>query len=418
MGDVSIGLPEAETGNWAPENEQSTSFEVILIRALAELWRHRSMIAMVTAASIVLGVLYAIALPTEYTAATKILTPQPTQSTASLLVAQLASSGSGPLAAAAESGLGLKNPNEMYVGLLGSRPVADALIRQFGLQEVFHARDLTAAREKLMAATQITTEKSGLLSISYTDRDRERAARVANAYTDQLRSLTKTMAVTEAAQRWLFYEEQLKQARKDLASSELAFQQVQQKKGMVALSEQTRAIIQSIAALRAQITAKQVEVEALRSYSTDRNPSLELAINELNALRAEQMRLEQHSHSPEVAGPGLQDVPSEGLEYLQAEHEAQYRQAVYDMLMKQYDAARLDEAKDAAVIQVVEPAIVPERKSSPHRSLIVIAFAIAGLLGSCVLVRFQWWKKRLQTDAEIAGTLRELSMHSQSNAHA
>jgi tyrosine-protein kinase Etk/Wzc len=325
-----------------------------------------------------------------------------------MMMSQLTNVGGGSLAALAGGGLGLRNPNDIYVGMLTSRPIADAIIQKFGLMQVYHAKDMTEARKKLAGYTEVTSEKNGFVAISVTDKDKKRVAEMANAYTDQLRILTQTLAVTEASQRRLFYEEQLKQAKDALVAAEVAFQQVQQQKGLVQLDAQAKAMIEGIAALRAQVAAKQVEVQALRSYSTEQNPDVQLAEKELTSLQAEESRLEQTNHSPGIAGLGLGNVPAAGLEYLRAAHELAYRQALFDMLMKQYDAARLDEAKDAAIIQVVEPAIEPDRKSSPKRALIVVLFTFAGFFTGCLLALFLWAKEIIQSDPDGAKQIQEL----------
>jgi capsule polysaccharide export protein KpsE/RkpR len=325
-----------------------------------------------------------------------------------MMMNQLASSGGGSLAAMAGGGLGLKNPNDIYVGLLTSRPIADAIIQKFGLMQAYHAKDTTTARKQLAGYTEVTSEKNGFIAVSVTDKDKKRVAEMANAYTDQLRVLIQTFAVTEASQRRLFYEEQLKQAKEALVAAELAFQQVQQQKGLVQLDAQANAIIGGIAALRAQVAAKQVEVQALRSYSTEQNPDVQLAERELTSLQAEEARLEQSNHSPGIAGLGLGNVPAAGLEYLRAAHELAYRQALFDMLMKQYEAARLDEAKEAAVIQVVEPAIEPDLKSSPHRARLVLIFMFIGFLAGCLMARLLWWIEFKQSDPDFARQLLHL----------
>lgn len=356
--------------------------EISLLELLTELARRKTLIARVTGAATVLGIVLSLVLPVRYTATTRIMPPQQTQSTAAMLMSQFASSSTSPLSALAGEGLGLKNPNELYVGLLESSTVADALIRQFDLTRDYHAGDMTAARETLANRTSIVTEKSGLIAISVTDGDKKRAAALANAYTGQLRALTQSLAVTEASQRCLFYEDQLKQAKEALVTAELEFQQVQQQKGLVALDAQARAMIESLAALRAQVAAKQVEVQALRSYSTEQNPEVQFAEQELSTLQAEVARMEQRNHSPGLAGLDLGDVPSAGLEYVRAQHDLLYRQTLYDLLIKQYDAARLDEAKEAAIIQVVEPATEPDRKSAPRRAWIVLGAMLLGLFAS------------------------------------
>jgi tyrosine-protein kinase Etk/Wzc len=384
--------------------------EATLIDVLTQLAHRKWLIAKFTAISMLIGVVLCFLLPVRYTTVTKIMPPQQTQSAAAMLMMnQLTSIGGGSLAAIAGGGLGLKNPNEIYMGLLTSRPVADALIQKFSLVKIYDAKDMTAARKKLAEFTEVTSEKNGFIAVSVTDKNRQRVAEMANAYTDQLRILTQKLAVTEASQRRLFYEYQLKQAKDALVSAELAFQQVQQQKGLVQLDAQAKAMIEGLAALRAQVAAKQVEVQALRSYSTEQNSDVQLAERELASLRAEETRLEQRSPSPGIAGLGLENVPAAGLEYLRAAHELAYRQALFDMLMKQYDAAKLDESKDAAIIQVVEPAIEPDRKSSPKRGLLFALFTIVGLFAGCIVALILWWKELVQFDPIASRRLEKLS---------
>jgi uncharacterized protein involved in exopolysaccharide biosynthesis len=384
--------------------------EVSLIEVLTQLAYRKWLIAKVTGIAVLAGVILSFVLPVRYTATLKIMPPQQTQSSASMLMMnQLTGAGGGALAALAGGGLGLKNPNDIYIGMLTSRPIADAIIQKFGLMQEYHAKDMTKAREKLAGYTVVKSERNGFISISVTDKDKKHVAEMANAYTQQLRIFTQTLAVTEASQRRLFYEEQLKQAKDALVAAELAFQQVQQQKGLVQLDAQAKAMIEGLAALRAQVAAKQVEVQALRSYSTEQNPDVQLAERELNSLQAEESRLEQSNHSPGIAGLGLGNVPVAGLEYLRAAHELAYRQALFDMLMKQYDAARLDEAKEAAIIQVVEPAIEPDRKSSPKRALIVLLFTLVGFFAGGLMVLLRWWRDIVQSDPIVAKRFEELS---------
>jgi tyrosine-protein kinase Etk/Wzc len=392
-----VGSPTTPDGNFSLET-LSVSHDYGLIDVLTQLAYRKWLIAKVTGIAVASGLVLCLVLPVRYTAATKLMPPQQSPSSASMLMNQLTNSGAGSLAAMAGAGLGLKNPNDIYLGLLNSRPVADAIIQKFALTEVYHARDMTAAREKLAKYTAITSLKEGFIVVSVSDKDKKRSAEMANTYTDELRTLTKTLAVTEASQRRLFYEEQLKQAKEALVSAELTFQRIQQSKGLVQLDAQAKAMIEGSAQLRALVAAQQVDVQALRSYSTENNPDVQLAERQLSSLQAEASRLEQSNHSAGFAEMGLADVPGAGLEYLRADHELRYRQALFDMLMKQYDAARLDEAKDAAIIQVVEPAIEPDRKSFPKRALIIELFAIVGFFGGCILARILWWKELVQFD--------------------
>jgi tyrosine-protein kinase Etk/Wzc len=380
--DYYISQPEVASERAAAYPEEI--FAVTAVKVLIRLTRRKWLIGKVAVTALILGVVISLILPLSYTATTKIMTPQQTPSSASLLMSQMANSGGGQLAMAAAGGLGLRNPNDVYIGLLNSRPVADAVIEEFGLRGVYRAKDMTAARKILANKTAVSSEKGGFITVSVTDRDKGRAARIANAYTEQLRMLTKTLALTEASQRRIFYEEQLKHAKEDVIMAELVFRQVQQKRGLVQLDAQAKALIGQLATLHAQVSAKQVELQAIRSYSTEHNPDVQLTESQLSSLEQEVSRLEQRGGHPSVSTDlGLQDVAGAGIEYLRAEHELQYRQILFDLLLKQFDVARLDEAKDAAIVQVVEAAITPERKSAPNRKLTLMIFTLLGIVAAC-----------------------------------
>ena len=396
------------TDSIAASGPSSDGPEISLIEILTQLALRKWLIVKLTGVAVLIGLLVALLSPVKYTATTKIMTPQQSQSSVVMMMSQLSASGAGSLAALAGGGGLLKNPNDIYVGLLASRPVADAIIHKFDLNEAYHSKDMTSARQGLAERTSLLSGKEGFISISVIDKDKKRAVEVANAYPNELRNLMKTLALTEASQRRLFYEEQMKQAKEALVNAELVFQQVQQKKGLVQPDAQAKAMIESIAAMHAQIASKQVQVQALRSYTTEQNPELQLVERQLSSMQGESSKLEQQSHSTRFGDIGLADVPGAGLEYLRADHEVRYQQALNDLLMKQYDAARLDEAKQAVVIQVVEPAIEPDRKTSPRRAFILLISFVAGMLSGCALVLFQMLGMKLESEPKISTQLREL----------
>jgi uncharacterized protein involved in exopolysaccharide biosynthesis len=380
--------------------------EIGILELLTELARRKSLFAKVIGASSAIGITLCLVLPAHYTATTKIMPPQQAQSTASMMMNQIMGSGSDPLASIAGGALTPKSPNDLYLGLISSRPVADAIIEQFGLVQVYRVNDMTAARKALALNTLVSSEKSGFIAVSVTDRDKKRAADIANAYPEQLRVLTKSLAVTEASRRRLFYEDQLRQAKDSLIQAEVGFQQVQQEKGLVQLDAQAKSIIESLAQIRARIAAKEVEVEALRSYSTDRNPDLELAQNELSSLRSQAEQMATRNNTNGFADLGLKQVSGAGLEYLQADHELRYRQALFDVLLKQLDTAKLDEAKDSAIIQVVEPAIMPERRSAPRRALVLLTWVFIGVAASFAVVLVQFWQRMARRNRRLQDRLK------------
>lgn len=362
---------------------QETIPGLFLIEVLTVFARHKKLIGAAAAIGMMLGVALSFVLPVKYTTTTKIMTPQQTQSAAAMMMNQLAGSASGLMSSSAGAALGLRNSNDLYIGILKSRTISDGIIQQFGLQDVYRARDLDSARKSLAEATSILAEKSGMIAISVTDGDRVRSAQLASAYTEQLRFLTKNLAVTEASQRRLFYEEQLKNAKDNLVSAEFQLRQVQAKKGLIQPDTQGKAMISELAELDAQIAAKQVELQARRSFSTERNPDVQLLESQLESMRQEKAKLERQNPTPGNATMGLQDLAGSSLDYLNAAHELQYRQTLFDLLIRQYDGARLDEAKDAAIIQIVDAPVPPEQRSSPHRTVITLLFTILGAASVC-----------------------------------
>jgi uncharacterized protein involved in exopolysaccharide biosynthesis len=300
----------------------------------------------------------------------------------------LAGSGLGSLAALAGKDVGLKKPDDLYVGILKSRTIEDALVQSFELQGIYHEKKLSDTRRELERSTTISAGKEGLISIAVEDADPERAVQMANAYVTELRDLLQHLAVTEAGQRRLFFEQQLQQTKDDLANAEIALKETQQKTGMLQLDSQSRAIIEAIGRIRAQVAAKEVQLHAMGSFATEQNPDYVLARQELEGLRAQLAKFEQQS--PDTADPILASgkIPSLGLEYVRRVREVKYREAMFELMAKQYEAAKLDEAKEAAVVQVVDPAVKPDKKSSPKMSIFILLAAMLGLIGSvgCVLI--------------------------------
>ncbi len=379
---------------------QNDFHQETMLEFLIEIARRKRLIAKMTGISMAIGLILCFVLPVRYTAVARIMPPKQTPSMAGLLINQM---GMGALAQASGASL-LTDPNSIFVGLLKSRPIADEIIRMNGLLSSYHAKDMSDARDKLKQYTVIQAEPSTMISISVTDRDKKRAAEIANGYVEQLRILTSSIALTDASRRRAFFAEQLHTQKEALIQAEGAFQQVQQNKGLVHLDAQAGMLINGVAMLRGQIAAKEVELDALRSFSTKNNPQVQVAEDELAGLRGQVSRMEDHNRSSESSDLALKDVPAAGLDYLRAQREVQYQQAFFDILMRQFEAAKLDEAKDAAVIQIVEPAIEPDRKSSPKRMIILLASIFVGLffgvLSAIVLRRLDL--ERMDPEGSVA----------------
>ena len=386
--------------------------EIDLLDLLIALARRKRLIAGATVGSAVLATVISFLIPNRYTATTKVLPPQQAQSSGAMLMTQLAGSGLGPLAAVAGKDLGLKNPNDIYIGMLKSRTVEDALIGQFELSRVYREKKISDTRKELEKASDIVSSKEGLIEISVEDKSPQRAAALANSYVEQLRKLTQHLAVSEASQRRLFFEQQVEQAKSDLATAELALKNTEQKTGMIHLDAQARAVIEAVGTLRAQIAASEVELQGMRSFATDQNPDVILRERQVAAWREQLASLEQHqatSDGDPILSTGK--MPATLLEYKTRFREAKYRETIFELMAKQFEAAKLDEAKEAAIIQVVDPAVEPDRRSSPRRSLIVLIALLFGMFGSVMYALMSEAAVRMRRDPITGDRLRQLTRY-------
>jgi uncharacterized protein involved in exopolysaccharide biosynthesis len=268
---------------------------------------------------------------------------------------------------------GMRNPNDLYISMLRSRTVEDGLVDRFNLMSVYNQKLREGARKRLETSTNITAAKDGIITISVDDRDPSRAAAIANAYITELENLTQTLAVTDASKRRIFFEREAKTANDELAKAEIALKQTEEATGIVSLDNQARFMLQAYAELRAQAAAKEVQVQAMRSFSTPANPDLKRAQDELAALRVQINRYEMGQGGRPIGDIGLEKVPAKALQYIRSFREVKYREALMELMLKQYEAARIDESKDAAVIQVLDKAIAPEKRSWPPRTALVLA---------------------------------------------
>jgi tyrosine-protein kinase Etk/Wzc len=329
--------------------------------------------------------LIAFNIPPMYTATATIMSPQQQQSTAAALLGQL-----GPIAAATGANLGIKVPADLYVGILGSRSIADELIRGFDLRQLYRTKTSDDTRRVLKSRSSVTAGlKDQLIRIAVDDHDPKRAAAIANAYVDQLYKLTNRLALTESAQRRLFFEEQMATQRRALADSEIALKTTQERTGVLQVSSQVESIIFSTAQLRAQIATREVAISALETGATAGNPEVVKQETELAAMREQLKQLESKGGASTRPGDTMiptADVPKAGLEYVRALRDLKYNETLFDMLAKQYEAARIDEAKDAPVIQVIDFAVPPDRKTWPPRALLVLAGALGCAVLACVIV--------------------------------
>lgn len=329
-----------------------------------------------------------------YTAVTQFLPPQQQQSAAASMLASLGSLGG--LAGAAS---GLKNPADQYVAFLKSQTLQSALVDEFKLMDYYESTLKADALASLNANTRVNAGKDGLIKIEFDDKNPEFSAKVANAYVEQLRLLLGRLVVTEAQNRRIFFEKQLQEAKRNMIAAEQALQS-----GGVdarSLKMKPEAAIEGLAKLQAQVAAQEVKVASMRGYLTEQAPEFKQAIIELSALRAQLSRIEGNKNTSVQNDDG----------YVARFREFKYHETLFDLFAKQYELAKIDEAREGAVIQVLDVAVTPEKKSKPKKALIAVMATLATVF---VLLIFVFVRQSLRNASQDLETAAKLSRIRQS----
>jgi len=326
-------------------------------------------------------------IPKTYTSRTVFLPPQQQQSSAASAIAQL-----GALSGLVGAASGIKSPADQYVALVQSTTVADRLIDEFKLLQVYDEEFRFKAREELALNTRVLLgKKDGLITVEVDDRDPQRAADMANRYVDELRQLTGQLALTEAQQRRAFFEVQLSQTRDRLTKAQQALQASGFSQG--ALRADARASAEGYARLRAEATAAEVRLHTLRRTLADNTPEVQQAMSALGALRAQLNKLEESS---DLTG---------GPDYVSKFREFKYQETLFDLFARQYELARVDESREGALIQVVDIAKPAEWKSRPKRGLIAAAAAFVALLSLVIILVARHALRQLGSKPDTAAKL-------------
>ncbi len=339
--------------------------------------RRGKMIGILSVVFVALAAVVASLLPARYTATVLIMPPQGGSSSAAML-AQLGNLGA---MASLGGGMGIKNPNDLQVSLLKSAAVENAMAERFHFQALYHSRYLSTARKRWERKSTVDNGlKDGLIRLSVIDKDPRRAAEMANAWVEEYRRLMATLAVTEASQRRLFFEHEVSGARGDLNAAEDNLKKTEERTGVIEIDSQSRAMIASAAMLRAQLEAKYVEIRAMREFAADQNPDLVRAQQEFSGIESQLagMDLAADRRGGDLVVP-KGNVTQAGLDYARALRDVKYRETLYELLTRQYEVARVDEARQGAPVQIVDPASVPDRSSSSYRILIVVVTLLLAL---------------------------------------
>lgn len=385
-------------------NNQARSLNFLFVLA-----RRKSLILGGTVILVVVTAVVSLVVSPTFEATAKISPPLDNlgMSSAAMIFSQLNAISGGSL-------LGVQgpvSPSDRYLGILKTDAVLDPVIKRFNLVQYYDVKNLTRARLALLSAmgNTKTDMKTGIIVISVEDKSPQLATDIANALIDQLDEFFDSLSVANAAKRRSYFEDQLKKAKLALVSAEEAFQGFQKNTGVIKLDDQSVAIMKGIAELKAMVAAKEVQLRVMKIYATPNNSDLKKVEEELRGLMSQLQKLEEKESGdhPDLFIPTGQ-MPGVGTEYLRRMRDLKYNESLFEVLAKQYEAAKLDEARETGIVQVIHRAAVPEERSRPRRTLMVILAGLSSLfLFSIVAFALDFYEK-FSVDPENAKWLAEL----------
>lgn len=372
------------------------------------LWEKRGLLSKVAFRALVVSSLVAILIPSKYESTAHIMPPEQGESGALLSLLAGRSGGSEAaspgLASLAGNFLGMTNKGALFVGLVHSRTVEDHLIDRFDLQKVYWARYKQDARKTLETRTAVEEDrKSGVISITVTDRSPQRARDVAQAYVEELDRLVSQVSTSSARRERIFIEQRLVAVKKDLEDAEQQFSAFASKKGTPDIKEQARAMVESAALLQGQVIATQSELQGLEQIYTSNNVRVRSLRARLGELQSQLQKLggtdaslvaDTSAPAPEPMYPSIRQLPLLGVEWADLYRKMKIQETVFELLNQQYELTRIQEAKEIPTIRLIDPANLPERKSWPPRLLIILGLTTFSLLvtAGCIAGSAYWQK--------------------------
>ncbi len=373
--------------------------EISLIDLAIALGEEKKTLFAFPAITTTLAIVVSLLMTPIFTAKTVMMPPQQQQSGAASALASL-----GGLAGLAGAAAGIKSPDEMYIAFMQSEGLQKVVIEKLQLQERYEKKTLFETREVLKQNVKIAADKkAGLITIEADDKDPEFAAKLANIHVEELRNLMGRLAVTDAQQRRVFYEQAISKTQAELAEAEANFRSAGEKSGMQVTAVIAESGVRASAELRGQIAAKEVQMQAISRFATSQNPDVQRLGSELAALRAQLGKIEQGSGGDEKSSP-IQQLAVKAFRDIKA------REAMMGVLVAQYESARVDEAKEGPLIQQVDVAVAPERKSKPKRAIIVLVAAFAGLFLGVLVAFIRRAMRKASENPQSAQQLSELKL--------
>lgn len=398
-----------------PNNSTRKEDEVHLLDYLIVVAKYSRMIIFLSGAVMVLTYLYLFLKPNQYQATARLLTPRQNMNISSRMVQNLGVSsvleipGGGGLGSAFGSMMGLRTPGDLYVGMMEGATVQSQIVERFNLQEHYQEKLLEDARKKLSTKAKISVGKDALINIIVTDKDPKMAAKIANAFGEELDKLLQRVVSQDAQNNLVFLEKERAQANLNLIKAEEALRAFSEHANVLQIDTQTKGMIEYIARLRAEIDAKEVQIKVLRQQATSSNYDVIRLETEIKGLKEKQREAETRTDDKECIGDvclPTGKVPTVGLDYLRLVREAKFQELLCQQYYKLEELARLDKVRNVPSVQMLDRASVPQKRSNKR----LFPAMLAGGLTFFIMVFVAFIREFWQYSKEREGHSERIAM--------
>jgi uncharacterized protein involved in exopolysaccharide biosynthesis len=359
-------------------------------------WEHRPFLLRVAGYAFAASLLLSFLIPTRYQSVTRLMPPD-NQSSGLGMIAALAGHA-GDLGGVAGDLLGVKSSGALFVGILNSESVQDAVIEKFQLQKVYHDSKVEDARKDLTQRVDISEDrKSGIIFIGVTDHDPKRAAGMAQEYVAQLNRLVAEVSTSSARRERIFLEERLKNVKTDLDSAAKSFSEFASKNTAIDIPAQGKAMVEAAATLQGQLIAAQSELSGLQQIYSSNNVRVRSTQARIDELQKKLNELggagtQGQAETDNSLYPSIRKLPLLGVTYADLYRETKLQETIYELLTQQYELAKVQEAKEIPTVKVLDPALVPTKKTFPPRGIITVLGTLFGIvLGMIWIVGKEQW---------------------------
>jgi uncharacterized protein involved in exopolysaccharide biosynthesis len=363
------------------------------------LWKCRRFLFRVAVCAMLGSALIAILIPVRYQSVTRLMPPDGQSSSGlGLLAAMAGRNGAGGLSGFAGDLLGVRSSGALFVGIVNSQTVQDALINRFQLMKEYHVTKIEDARRDLAKRTDVSEDrKSGIISIAVTDHDPKRATAMAQSYVKELDQLVAHVSTSSARRERIFLEERLAEVKKDLDAAAKSFSEFASKNTAIDIPAQGKAMVEAAATLQGQLIAAESEVSGLRQIYTDDNVRVRAAEARVEELKRKLNEIGGAGTQGDLKNdnslyPSIRKLPLLGVTYTDLYRQTKVQETVFELLTEQYELAKVQEAKEIPTVKVLDPAIVPTKKSFPPRRVITLlgTFLVLMLATAWTIGRMRW----------------------------